>query len=246
MKGKLSREQENMEDILTSNVFGLLQYLSPEKGLLPFLGQAQQVDGARPLADLPSSTTAEMKFWPWQEYGECLGCEPDVLLWLVLPDGTRQIVLIESKLWSGKSSYPDPSRPAPVDQLAREWDNLVRLAQVEKAKPVLLYVTADLDCPVASIRESHVEFQQKRTRLAEQFPFSCAWLSWRKLTTLWESPTHKIQEDLALLASRLGLSYYGGITCFGPVADADWCFGSPAIVFDWAADTLAGDWRFAR
>ena len=40
LNGKLSADQENMEDILTSNVFGLLRYLPPEHGLLPFLAHA--------------------------------------------------------------------------------------------------------------------------------------------------------------------------------------------------------------
>ena len=40
LRGKLSREQENMEDVLTSNVFGMLQYVAPELGLFPFLARA--------------------------------------------------------------------------------------------------------------------------------------------------------------------------------------------------------------
>jgi hypothetical protein len=38
--GKSSREQENMQDILTSNVFNILKYLPPERGILPFLAQS--------------------------------------------------------------------------------------------------------------------------------------------------------------------------------------------------------------
>ena len=36
-RGKLTREVENLEDLLTSNVFGVFSYLEPEVGLLPFL-----------------------------------------------------------------------------------------------------------------------------------------------------------------------------------------------------------------
>ena len=36
LNGKLSREQENMEDILTSNVFGLLRYVQPQDGILKY------------------------------------------------------------------------------------------------------------------------------------------------------------------------------------------------------------------
>jgi len=40
-------QQENMEDILTSNVFELLRYLEPKAGLLPFLRMARYSDGSR-------------------------------------------------------------------------------------------------------------------------------------------------------------------------------------------------------
>jgi len=37
LHGKLTREQENLEDILTSNVFGSIKYVPFKKGLLPIL-----------------------------------------------------------------------------------------------------------------------------------------------------------------------------------------------------------------
>jgi hypothetical protein len=41
LKGKLSAEQENLEDLLTSSV-GLLAYVPPERALLPFLTLPQR------------------------------------------------------------------------------------------------------------------------------------------------------------------------------------------------------------
>ena len=38
--GKLTREEEGMEDLLTSNTFGLIKYLPPEAVLIPFLSLA--------------------------------------------------------------------------------------------------------------------------------------------------------------------------------------------------------------
>ena len=38
-----------MEDILTSNVFGLLKYVQPHEGILKYLGLAEDEDGKRPL-----------------------------------------------------------------------------------------------------------------------------------------------------------------------------------------------------
>ena len=37
LRGKLTVEEERMEDLLTSNVFGSIKYLKPEEGLLPIL-----------------------------------------------------------------------------------------------------------------------------------------------------------------------------------------------------------------
>jgi len=80
LRGKLSREQENMEDILTSNVFGMLQYVAPELGLFPFLAQAKTIAGDCPLGFLtavcdPGQARVEYDFWPqWPQ------SEPDVVL----------------------------------------------------------------------------------------------------------------------------------------------------------------------
>ena len=41
LRRKLTFQQENMEDILTSNVFGMLQYVPPNEGLFAFLAQSQ-------------------------------------------------------------------------------------------------------------------------------------------------------------------------------------------------------------
>ena len=52
LHGKLSREQENMEDILTSIVFDVLRYLPPDQGILPFFAHASSPDGKqRPFAN---------------------------------------------------------------------------------------------------------------------------------------------------------------------------------------------------
>ena len=41
LHGKLTRDQENLEDILTSNVFGSIKYISAEKGLTCILRNAE-------------------------------------------------------------------------------------------------------------------------------------------------------------------------------------------------------------
>ena len=48
IKGKLSREQENMEDLLTSVVFGMIKYLPPHEALFPLLSKAELQTGEKP------------------------------------------------------------------------------------------------------------------------------------------------------------------------------------------------------
>ena len=164
LKGKLSREQENMEDILTSNVFGLFRYLSPDEGLLPFLALAEEGDRRRPLATLPAASTAEYQFWPGYRERDCIFCEPDVLIRITEPTGKRHIVLVEAKFHSGKSSEEDDQSIAPYDQLAREWDNLVCLAEDEGASAWLVYLTADYGYPFEDVEASRAAFHDKRPR----------------------------------------------------------------------------------
>ena len=40
IKGKLTRKEEDLEDLLTSNVFGSIKYVPPENGLIPLLSAA--------------------------------------------------------------------------------------------------------------------------------------------------------------------------------------------------------------
>jgi len=239
LRGKLSREQENMEDILTSTVFGVLQYLAPEDGLLPFLSEAVTLDGDRPLAHLTSDARiARFDFWPWISEKGCAGCEPDVLLRLDPPSGRLVWVMIEAKYWSGKSSGEDSEPGRPFDQLAREWDNLVHIAG-DEADAVLVYLTADVGIPQDEIEASLAEYRQKRQGL----PPTICWLSWRHLPgTLGGDGS--IQRDLrALLAERLGLHFYRGIRPLPIVTDEGWRF---TVSFRW--DRLASktaDWSFA-
>ncbi len=65
IKGKLTRSEENMEDLLTSNVFGIFKYLTPSEVLLPFIGEAIDLRGKHLADHLPQVESAEYKFWPW-------------------------------------------------------------------------------------------------------------------------------------------------------------------------------------
>jgi len=84
LKGKLTLKQENLEDLLTSCVFGRLQYVPPEVGLCRFLAKANRVVSQRiegdatlfPFANLASgcgsvdySTGGKVKAKAWCKVG---------------------------------------------------------------------------------------------------------------------------------------------------------------------------------
>jgi hypothetical protein len=121
ISGKLSREQENMEDLLTSMVFGPLRYLDYGSGLYRFL---QHVDNQHFVRQLPSpgeTVDVHYKFWPWLTADGCGGCEPDVLLTLRSGGAVQVRILVESKHLSEKSSIAESNSPLVTDQLAKEW-----------------------------------------------------------------------------------------------------------------------------
>lgn len=234
LKGKLSREQENMEDILTSNVFGLLKYLPPEEGLLPYLAQAETLDEQRPFADLAiPGTKVKYEFWPWHSEAGCVGCEPDVELTITWPSGKKALVFVEAKYLSGKSSEEDdestedkkPAQPEPPkDQLAKEWQNLVSRAG-ENIEPVLVYLTADVAMPCQDLKDSRTAFKAK-CRGATR-PFNCAWLSWRHLHSVATGSRHEAMVDMNRMLQRLNLLFFSGIPEFRRLAPFDWSFAAP-------------------
>lgn len=245
LHGKLSREQENMEDILTSNVFGLLEYLPPEDGLLPFLGMAQTKDGCRPLAGLVDPVTARTTYWPWWENEGCAGCEPDCVIDLRAADGRRQLVAVEAKFLSGKSSEADEKEPVPVDQLAREWDNLVAASAHKGAEPVLIYLTAHAGFPGRDIEAPVAEYRRKRSGSSD--PVIC-WLSWRHLADIAKGQLHPVLADLAAMLRRLGLHFYRGTGTVKSLPPGAWVFRQPEAVFSWvslgSAQTI--HWEFVQ
>ena len=229
LRGKLSREQENLEDILTSNVFGLLKYLPPEDGLFPFLSNAKTLDGRHPFESAPPGAKVEYGFWPWHKESGCNGCEPDVELRILWPSGKKICVFIECKYFSEKSSEEDDEedvvatkQASPVDQLAREWGNLVRLAKREGATPLLIYLTRDVGFPREEVEAS------QRAALKDSFgpAFSCCWLPWHQLYEVRTEKQPQIMTDLWALLERLNMVFFHGISAFPPIREPNWQFAS--------------------
>ena len=229
LRGKLSRTQENLEDIVTSNIFGALKYLPPEDGLLPFLSHAQTLDGNRPFGSTTPGAKVEYRFWPWHAEPGCNGCEPDVELRILLPDGKKMCVFIECKYFSGKSSEEDSEeeivdikQEPPIDQLAREWSNLNSLAKREGAQPLLIYLTRDIGLPRNELEAS----QRAVLKGLSEFAFSCCWLSWHQLYEIGPEKNSQIMADIRALLERLNLVFFHGISSFSPIGAINWHFES--------------------
>jgi hypothetical protein len=230
LHGKLSRSQENMEDILTSIVFDSLRYLPPENGILPFLANATTPDGLKPFAGRALvGVSVEYKFWPGYSQPHCNGCEPDVELLITWPTGETTLLFIEAKYHSGKSSKEsddivdgEAQQPAPpIDQLAREWQNLVSLATERNTEPLLVYLTGHVGCPQADIRGSQQVFKRKCPKALRKF--NCVWLSWRHLHALTGDSSSESMKELKQLLERLNLQFFSGIR-FQPVTEFSWNF----------------------
>jgi hypothetical protein len=228
LRGKLSRDHEQIEDILTSNVFGLLRYDHPEI-ICDFLGRAILHDGCKALdaaALHAGGISISWEFWPWWSEAGCIACEPDVAITLENQDRHRIYLLIEAKLHAGKSSLSDQN-PLPFDQLAREWDNLVSRAQAKNSKPVLIYMTSHFCIPRSEIADSINEVRFKRGSEA-----TIAWLSWRELPNVLDKyAMTSLRSDLRLLLERMGLTYFDGIMPVRP-PEIDWRFQAGA--YDWS------------
>lgn len=240
-----------MEDILTSCVFGILRYLPPEQGLLPFLAASEAVCGdPHELNMLGGNVHVSYMFWPQlEELGsieggdvQCKFCEPDVLLEIRRANGKLVYALVEAKLNSGKSSGAGEDLDVPNDQLAREWDNLVCLCAKDGAEPLLIYLTADFSVPIDDIRQSELEYRQKRPGNR----FSCSWLSWRQIPRIFRSaPEIDELQDLVKLCERLNLRYFDRTTYFESLPDVSWRFERAGAAFRWRVPEDAKfDWRF--
>ncbi|RLD97778.1 MAG: hypothetical protein DRI92_05055 [Aquificota bacterium] len=239
IKGKLSHDLENMEDILTSNVFGLIKYLPPKLLLFPFLRVAKTIKGDLPLKTISDDLSSQLIFWPFLNETNCRPCEPDLLL--NLSDGTgktRYSILIEAKFHSGKSSYPDSS-DFPNDQLAREYDNLQKYSENVGSIPVLIYLTADYGMPRGSIEESISEYTAKRGNTP-----TIAWISWQHLNSIIGDTTGHDQygemiRDISSLLTKLGLDLFKGAPALEPYNlrwkfKKMWQFGIKAPVISWS------------
>ena len=256
LRGKLTRTEENMEDLLTSNVFGSFKYIPYEDGLSILLSNS--IDSEEKILSnlLPPIKDVKYFFWPWIQESDCEGCEPDVFITVQQREDLKFIIFVEAKYLSGKSSEADEGT-APSDQLAREWDNLISLAEKEKAIPILLYVTADLGYPTESISASCREYEKKRKKEMKVF-----WISWRKLPSLFSTTDNPILKDLVMVLQLQSLKFFEGLRKVEPInikwsfkAKVDWSWSAYISLpiywkymqknYNWSYTIVSQEWRFA-
>lgn len=243
LRGKLSQDQENLEDILTSNVFGAFKYAPAKDGIYRLLGMAQDDCGKLPLRGICPKMAPTYEFWPFLEEPGRRPCEPDVLLKITDQYGRKFYVLVEAKYKSPKSSEAD-SGDLPYDQLAREWDNLVSLAVKDKAIPYLLYITSHFGYPGEDVEAARTEYKSKRDGLLD-----ILWLSWREIPRYFNSSPYEIVRDMAKILRRLGLIFFEGFR-IEPAKGLVWRFGhensEPSTPrFNWSHKSPERIWRFS-
>ena len=248
---KLTFKQENMEDILTSNVFGMLKYhAQPKSGLFRFLASATTIDGCRPLASLLddlAEATVEYDFWPQWAH-----CEPDVALNIRAKSSC--LVGIEAKYWSGKSSRaveanesgtteeeegepgeedeggPDEGsedQPRDEEAMRHPSDQLAREWENLVVKASKLHAQPVLIYLTADLHCPKEEILDSikdcnKVPAGSPTPMIC-WLSWRELPRLFRGTRDPHLADLAALADEMQLTFFQGVSDVAEI-HADWTF----------------------
>ena len=245
LRGKLSSNQENMEDVLTSCVFGCIRYLNPNDGLGLLL---KEVRGSgrigQPFADLRIVSDPMYEFWPsWRDDG-LQNCEPDVVIRFVDSNSKSWVVLVEVKYHSGKSAYADDDIDVPTDQLAKEWDHLVVQSLEHSFEPMLIYVTSDVVYPTQDISNAAEEYRKKRRGSSKYRPMRCCWLSWRSLYRIFQDSESTAAADIRSLADRLGFKEFAGFSPIGNIQLAQWRY---RVRYNWVGRrTHATAWRYEQ
>jgi len=242
LHGKLTRHEEGMEDLLTSNVFGLLKYVPCDVALLPFLSEARDPISGAHLREWLSDAeyVKEWQFWPTLTVEGCDVCEPDVLITLSNRDGSKTCILVEAKYRHGKSPRATQSADRPRDQLAHEYDNLRAFARKESIERYfVVYLTAHVSCRTEEIRESLAAYPQGEAGRPWLF-----WVSWRHLTDVLageEPQTHAIARDLRGLLLHMDLTMFRRLR-HRQLRRPEWEFVRAPRVWSWVAELA--HWSF--
>ena len=237
--GKLS-PYEQMEDLLTSDVFSTFRYLDSNKGLIPFLKKAVHFGDQTEPSFLENIVEADYLFWPKTTY---LNREPDVVIILTKEDGAVVSILIEAKYHSGKhnltrneeeyENVKDALDHLDGDQLAELYKELQeghiyienqRIREKFKKSEgnrYLFYVTAHYAFPTKDMEETWNALVKKQ--YGNQTYHEFYWINWQSIIDVidevndkesWEyAPTMRfLLTDLRDLLCRKGLVPFHGFS----------------------------------
>lgn len=152
--GKLSRENENKEDILTSNVFSFFKYTDRVTFFKPFLQRLGLVVSAEEVK------SALFTFWPTFEDGT----EPD----LVIKVG-KYYILVEAKYHSGFGQETKEHK----HQLIREVKGGADAANTSGLNFIIVTVTSD-----------HYQRQEDFKEYPFEFRDNLRWINWQTIALL--------------------------------------------------------------
>jgi hypothetical protein len=120
--------------------------------------------------------------------------QPEVIVEFERIDGHRFLLLVEAKLYGGKSSHPVGGGKV-NDQLGRYWLQLEKQAAWSNATPLgVVYVTTSMRFPRESITATQSELQE-----AGCGPARLYWLSWREFPAVVPENAPPILRDCVTL-----------------------------------------------
>lgn len=214
--GKL-RPYENLEDLLTSDVFGTFKYLHPNEALVPFFERAVCFNDFSLPKFLNDIVSAMYFFWP--KSMDFL--EPDLIIILTREDGSKLGINVECKYHAEKHNMEvdnlnEPESPRITgDQLVDQYLQLKKCRYKGElgdnlrntGEKYLFYVTAHYAPPIEHIDET---IQRLKEDPDDQKNFY--WVSWREIMNLnlrniKEELKCQMMKDLKLLLIRKRLTF---------------------------------------
>lgn len=223
LKGKLSPHtskglHDRMEDLLTSDVFGTMQYAGWEYGFIKWLRSAQNPydlndTGNSIFPESEQITNVLFDYWPTLSHKR----QPDLMMCIEEKGKCTVLIMVEAKYLSGPSDSTVPEEWEPGNdsgnQLAEQindFPDIFRdLSIADTVTRVHLYVTAHFLCPTVTYWNSEEYLRRKDVKRL--------WLNWQSLhehlqgsIELSIGGTREMLADLLLLLERKNLNPYKG------------------------------------
>lgn len=228
LHGKGVSVLRQQEDLLTSAVLGLLQYVPVDPFWTNLLERAKSLSGESFLArcaergaHLSACERLEVLFWPsHQEYGE-----PDVLVIARAAGGPSVAFAIEAKLWAQKSGSGQHDQ---LNRYLRALDDVSWLAAVghihgQCVRPALVYLTPRT---AASEVEESVEKAEPQLLAARRL-FMLQWQDLyeaaREVRNELDAPWRQMLDRTAAFLERWGLRYFDGFSFLKDLPDLHKC-----------------------